>query len=222
MVNVGDSPCDWISLIQRGLTAKTGANNTVIKLMLRSCPARRWLTSTMPWLMLPYCLLLSITRLMTMMVAMATAMTSRPMRALLLRLKSSRSGPTDSCSNRTDRPQGVRDGKPTGAPGPCCPSSHPGGGAPIPSLQGQTQVSRFAGWFFTIWATREAQEYWSGWPKPSPADLPDLGIKLGSPALQATSLPTELSGKTFLSLHGDASLSYLKVKENGWRGTLIT
>lgn len=96
MLNVGGSPCDWISLIQQGLTSKTGANNTAIKLMLGSCPARGRLTSTMPWLMLPYCLLLSITRLMTMMVAMATATTSRPMRALLLRLKSSRSGPTDS------------------------------------------------------------------------------------------------------------------------------
>ena len=28
-----------------------------------------------------------------------------------------------------------------------------------------------------------------------PADLPDLGIKPGSPALQVDSLPTELSGK---------------------------
>ena len=26
----------------------------------------------------------------------------------------------------------------------------------------QTQVSRFAGRFFTSWATREAQEYWNG------------------------------------------------------------
>ena len=26
----------------------------------------------------------------------------------------------------------------------------------------QTQVSRIAGRFFTNWATREAQEYWSG------------------------------------------------------------
>ena len=29
----------------------------------------------------------------------------------------------------------------------------------------------------------------------TPADLPDPGIKPGSPALQADSLPTELSGK---------------------------
>ena len=31
---------------------------------------------------------------------------------------------------------------------------------------------------------------------PSPGDLPDPGIELGCPALQADSLPTELSGKT--------------------------
>ena len=32
------------------------------------------------------------------------------------------------------------------------------------------------------------QEYWSGFPFPSPVDLPDLGIKPGSPALQADAL----------------------------------
>ena len=37
-------------------------------------------------------------------------------------------------------------------------------------------------------------EYWSGQPIPSPVDLSDLGIKLGSPALQVDSLPTELPG----------------------------
>ena len=42
---------------------------------------------------------------------------------------------------------------------------------------------------------QEAQEHWSGQPVPSPADLPDPGIEPGSPALQADSLPTELSGK---------------------------
>ena len=35
------------------------------------------------------------------------------------------------------------------------------------------------------------QEYWSGQPSPSPGDLPDPGIKPGSPALQANSLPSE-------------------------------
>ena len=62
----------------------------------------------------------------------------------------------------------------------------------------QTQVSRIAGRFFTSWATAEAQEYWSGQPIPSPADLPDLGIEPGSPALQTDSLPTELSGKQII------------------------
>ena len=38
-------------------------------------------------------------------------------------------------------------------------------------------------------------EYWSGLPFPSPGDLPDPGIRPGSPALQADSLPTEPTGK---------------------------
>ena len=41
----------------------------------------------------------------------------------------------------------------------------------------------------------EAQEYWSGYPIPSPADLADSGIEPGSPALQLDSLPAELPGK---------------------------
>ena len=42
---------------------------------------------------------------------------------------------------------------------------------------------------------REAKEYWSGWPIPSPADLPYPGTKPESPVLQVGSLSTELSGK---------------------------
>ena len=38
------------------------------------------------------------------------------------------------------------------------------------------------------------QEYWSGLPFPSPGDLPDPGIKLTSPALQADSLPLSHQG----------------------------
>ena len=34
-------------------------------------------------------------------------------------------------------------------------------------------------------------EYWSGWPFPSPGDLPNPGIEPRSPALQADSLPAE-------------------------------
>ena len=46
-----------------------------------------------------------------------------------------------------------------------------------------------------------SQEYWSGMPFPSPRDLPDPGIELGSPALQADVLPSEPSdrvGRYFL------------------------
>ena len=59
--------------------------------------------------------------------------------------------------------------------------------------------------FATLWTVaRQAslsmrfprQEYWSGLPVPSPGDLPNTGIKLGSLALQAGSLPTELKTNT--------------------------
>ena len=36
------------------------------------------------------------------------------------------------------------------------------------------------------------QDNWSGLPFPSPEDLPDPGVELWSPALQADSLPTVL------------------------------
>ena len=39
------------------------------------------------------------------------------------------------------------------------------------------------------------QEYWSGLPFSSPGDLPDSGIELGSPALQADALTSEPPGK---------------------------
>ena len=56
----------------------------------------------------------------------------------------------------------------------------------------------------TLWTTANQvplsmgfprQEYWSGLPFPSPGDLPDPGIKPGSPAMQADSLPSEPPGK---------------------------
>ena len=59
-----------------------------------------------------------------------------------------------------------------------------------------TQVSHIAGRFFIILATREAQEYWSGiLSVPSPWDLPDPGIELGSLALQVDSSLAELPRK---------------------------
>ena len=44
------------------------------------------------------------------------------------------------------------------------------------------------------------QEYWSGLPLPSPGDLPNPGIKPGSPVLQADSSPTELPGKPSIGI----------------------
>ena len=44
------------------------------------------------------------------------------------------------------------------------------------------------------------QEYWSGLPFPSPGDLPNPGIKPGSPALRADALPSEPPGKPDLAM----------------------
>ena len=41
------------------------------------------------------------------------------------------------------------------------------------------------------------QEYWSGWPFPSPGHLPNPGIEPGSPALQADSLASEPPEKPY-------------------------
>ena len=44
------------------------------------------------------------------------------------------------------------------------------------------------------------QEYWSGLPFPSPGNLPNPGIKPGSPALQTDALLSEPPGKPYYSL----------------------
>ena len=44
------------------------------------------------------------------------------------------------------------------------------------------------------------QEYWSGWPFPSPGDLPDPGIEPVPPTSQADALPSETPGKQFVTL----------------------
>ena len=44
------------------------------------------------------------------------------------------------------------------------------------------------------------QQYRSGLPFPSPMDLPDPGIELGSPALHADSSLTELPGKPVIDI----------------------
>ena len=45
------------------------------------------------------------------------------------------------------------------------------------------------------------EEYWDGFPFPSPEDLPYPGIKPRSPALQADSLLSELPGNYLTSSH---------------------
>ena len=56
--------------------------------------------------------------------------------------------------------------------------------------RGRTHVSHIPGRFFT----REPQEYRSGYPIPTPEDIPDTGVKPGSPPLQADALPVEPPG----------------------------
>ena len=43
-----------------------------------------------------------------------------------------------------------------------------------------------------------SQDYWDGFPFPSPGNLPDSGIKPRSPALQADSLLFEPPGKSYM------------------------
>ena len=61
--------------------------------------------------------------------------------------------------------------------------------------QGSNPGLCIAGELFTIRATREIQDHWGGQPIPFPGDLPNPGIKLGSPALQTDSLLAELPEK---------------------------
>ena len=42
-------------------------------------------------------------------------------------------------------------------------------------------------------------EYWSGVPFPSPGDLPDPGIKPGSPTLHTDALPSKPPGKSIIT-----------------------
>ena len=57
------------------------------------------------------------------------------------------------------------------------------------------------------------KEYWSGLPFPSPGDLPYPGIKPGSLALQADSLPSELPGKPVYGTVTVNKLSILKRRD---------
>ena len=59
------------------------------------------------------------------------------------------------------------------------------------------------------------QEYRSGLPFPSPMDLPDPGIELGSPELQADSLLTELPGKPLINIQN--TIDGNKPGANQWK-----
>ena len=72
----------------------------------------------------------------------------------------------------------------------------------------QTQVFRPAGGIFTVLATSEAKEYWSGLPSLPQGNVPKPEIEPRSPALQADSLPSEPPGKP--KKNGVGSLSFLQ------------
>ena len=67
------------------------------------------------------------------------------------------------------------------------------------------------------------QEYWNGLPFPSPGDLPNPGIELGSPALQADSLPSEPPGEACVLVKGGSvsleTFQQLMRKQKGYNGS---
>ena len=67
-------------------------------------------------------------------------------------------------------------------------------------LRDWTQVSHIAGGFFTSWATREVQEYWSGWSILSPVDLPNPVNEPGSPALRWILYQLSYQGSSMCSM----------------------
>ena len=87
----------------------------------------------------------------------------------------------------------------------------------------QIQLSDFIFQFFATQWTKQFMDFfrpeqWGGQLFPSPGDLPNPGIKLRSPALQADSLPAEPPGKPKNT--GVGSLSFLQwifqPKESNW------
>ena len=63
------------------------------------------------------------------------------------------------------------------------------------------------------------QEYWSGVPFPSPGDLPNPGIKPGSPALQADALPSEPPGKPSMDMSLSKRWEVVEATE-AWRAAV--
>ena len=61
------------------------------------------------------------------------------------------------------------------------------------------------------------KEYWSGVPFLSPEDLPNSGIKTGSPALQADALPSEPPGKPYQLTNGIFTELEQKISQFIWK-----
>ena len=61
-------------------------------------------------------------------------------------------------------------------------------------------------------------EYWSGYPFPSPRDLPNPGMESRSPTLQADSLPAEPPGEPKNTAEGSPSLlqQIFLTQESNW------
>ena len=89
----------------------------------------------------------------------------------------------------------------------CCPNSHITGINPLLSLAcsgGLVTKSRptpATSWRYIARQGFPRKAYWSGWPFPSPGDLPEPGIEPRSPALQADSFLIEPPGNP-LSMQG--------------------
>ena len=72
----------------------------------------------------------------------------------------------------------------------------------------QTQVSRIAADSLPCEPPWKPMNTGVGCPIPPSGDLPDLGIKLESPALQADSLPPELPGKLLVFIGTSYTISF--------------
>ena len=78
-------------------------------------------------------------------------------------------------------------------------------------------------WFFAIpWTIQSMEfsrpEHWSGYPFPSPGDLPNPGIEPRSPPLQVDSLPAEPPGKPKNTGASSLSFSSGSSRPRNWTG----
>ena len=94
------------------------------------------------------------------------------------------------------------------------------------TIFGEVKLLSHVHLFVTLWTVvRQASpsmgfsrpEYWSGLPFPSLGDLPDPGIKPGSPTLQADSLPSEPPGSQYFVLEEVTKLLKLLRHRLVWR-----